>query len=160
MAQIGQKSSLLLTKHFCAQKAAQVVFTRTFYSRKSIHPHFLLPQVESRTFLGSKIVLFWCAKIMQRKLLKCLYKSTDVVHLNSMMNDTKERLTNLANMLSIIANREIEITVRGEKEFTFSFDGEDKNAIKLLKRYFKNTWTKWTNDFDLECDMTCCYVSF
>ena len=77
-----------------------------------------------------------------------------------MMNDTKERLTNLANMLSIIANREIEITVRGEKEFTFSFDGEDKNAIKLLKRYFKNTWTKWTNDFDLECDMTCCYVSF
>ena len=90
----------------------------------------------------------------------CLYKSKGVVHIDSMMNETKERLTNLANMLSIIANREIEITVRGEKEFTFSFDGEDKNAIKFLKRYFKNTWTKWTNDFDAECDMTCCYVSF
>ena len=62
MAQIGQKSSLLLTKHFCAQKAAQVAFTRTFYSHKSIHPHFLLPQVKSRTFLGSKIVSFRCAK--------------------------------------------------------------------------------------------------
>ena len=90
----------------------------------------------------------------------CLYKSKGVVHIDSMMNETKERLTNLANMLSIIANREIEITVRGEKEFTFSFDGEGKNAIKFLKRYFKNTWTKWTNDFDAECDMTCCYVSF
>ena len=40
VAQIVQKSSLLLTKHFCAQKAAQVPFTCVFYSHKSIQERF------------------------------------------------------------------------------------------------------------------------
>jgi len=59
-----------LTWYFCTQKPAQVPFTRAFSSHKWIHSRFLLPQVDSRTFLGSKIVPFWCGKNNVKKVVK------------------------------------------------------------------------------------------
>ena len=38
-----------------------------------------------------------------------------------------------------IAGRDVEITVRGEREFTFSFFGIDRKSTKALCDFFRNS---------------------
>ncbi|RIQ79060.1 hypothetical protein D0837_17260 [Bordetella avium] len=57
-----------------------------------------------------------------------------------------------------IAGRAVELTIRGEKSFTFSFDGRDDSASARLMDFFRSATAKVTSDYDAECDHTCVYV--
>ncbi|MGU9992736.1 hypothetical protein D0839_16285 [Bordetella avium] len=56
-----------------------------------------------------------------------------------------------------IAGRAVELTIRGEKSFTFSFDGRDDSASARLMDFFRSAG-KAASDYDAECDHTCVYV--
>ena len=66
-------------------------------------------------------------------------------------------LQKLQNTLSMISAVVVEITIRGEKKFTFSFEGENKKAAEAIKKYFAGHG-KMTYDYDQECDHTALYL--
>jgi hypothetical protein len=68
------------------------------------------------------------------------------------------RLERLTNFLKSISGQEIEITFRGEKSFTVSFDCQDSNAQTILVEYFKKAAKKVTSDYDEECEQTCIWI--
>ena len=55
------------------------------------------------------------------------------------------------NTLNKVAGREVEITVRGEKSFTFSFDAIDKKATEAIKNFFIGQATITGVEEDEEC---------
>jgi hypothetical protein len=66
-----------------------------------------------------------------------------------------ERLSKLEKAIEeAIAGVTLEITVRGEKKFTFSFDGQNQKAVEKLEKAFKGLTTEWESDYDAECDQT------
>lgn len=69
-------------------------------------------------------------------------------------------ISKLQSIVSLVAGISIEITIRGEKQFTFSFDGKNEEAISKIKNYFKNGFS-WGKDsgYDDECDFTCLYAN-
>jgi hypothetical protein len=75
--------------------------------------------------------------------------------------DQTKSKTDLENVLSIVANAPIEITIRGELDFTVSTEGNQPQAMKNLKRYFNKSrrLESWKTSFDSECDMTCAWFS-
>ena len=60
--------------------------------------------------------------------------------------------------LSRVAGVSVEITIRGERKFTYSFDGDNESAVSALKNYF-GTQGVFSSDsgYDHECDHTCLY---
>jgi hypothetical protein len=69
-------------------------------------------------------------------------------------------LNKLQSIISLVAGITIEITVRGEKQFTFSFEGKNEGAIDKIKGYFKNgfSWGAESGYYE-ECDLTCLYAN-
>lgn len=65
----------------------------------------------------------------------------------------------LESIISSVVNKQIEITVRGLTEFTFSFEGQDNNVFENLKKYFGAKMTGAKNHYDAECDYTCIYCN-
>ena len=68
------------------------------------------------------------------------------------------RLNRLQNFLSVISRKAIEITIRGEKQFTFSFEGENTNSLNNLVNYFSGHG-KIESGYDKECDMSFVYLN-
>ena len=64
----------------------------------------------------------------------------------------------LEKQISKVAETEVEITIRGEKSFTFSYEGENQKAENGIKAFFKNAVNSLICDYDEECDYTCIYV--
>jgi hypothetical protein len=64
----------------------------------------------------------------------------------------------IENTLSIVAGFSVEVTVRGERKFTFSFEGRNDLAVERIKKYFKGQSIRV--DYDEECDYTCLYATF
>jgi len=66
------------------------------------------------------------------------------------------RLASLESKLSEICGAQVEITVRGLKEFTLSVDGNATDAMKKAKAFLSlaGQVSKWEQSFDEECDMT------
>ena len=60
--------------------------------------------------------------------------------------------------LSRLAGVPVEITIRGERKFTYSFEGNNEKAVSELKKYFSNQGC-FSDDsgYDEECDQTCLY---
>lgn len=71
------------------------------------------------------------------------------------------RIKRLESVLSSVAGKAIEITIRGEKEFTIGFEGTCEAAERRIKMYFKGqvTWTNKTAAYDVECDYTALYMT-
>lgn len=63
----------------------------------------------------------------------------------------------LIDRVSKIAGRAVELTIRGDRKFTFSFEGRDDSAAAKLVAFFRPE-AKTTSDYDEECDHTCIYV--
>lgn len=71
------------------------------------------------------------------------------------------KLDTLKKTLSQVAGIEVDITIRGENKFTFSFEGENKEAADKIINFFGNKLKdNPTGEYDLECDMTFIYCSF
>lgn len=56
-----------------------------------------------------------------------------------------------------VAGVPVEITIRGEKSFTFSFEGKNEVAAKKIQEYFYPVVLDY--DYDEECDLTCLYMN-
>lgn len=56
-----------------------------------------------------------------------------------------------------VAGIPVEITIRGEKSFTFSFEGKNEVAAKKIQNYFALVALEY--DYDEECDFTCLYMN-
>lgn len=75
------------------------------------------------------------------------------------------KLNIIKQTLSKVAGIEVDITVRGDNKFTFSFEGENKKALKSIFDYFGDKLiVEKDNDsvdfYDKEIDMTYIYCSF
>lgn len=58
--------------------------------------------------------------------------------------------------MSAVAGRRVELTIRAERSFTFSYDVIDGTAAKKISEYFKGQ-AQVAIDEDAECG-TCVYV--
>lgn len=66
----------------------------------------------------------------------------------------------LAQTLTTVMGVQVEITIRGVKQFTVSFDGENKKAVAKLKKYFGVLVIfEEGSGYDEECDQTCIYFT-
>ncbi len=61
---------------------------------------------------------------------------------------------NLEAVLTKLTGIDCEITIRGLRAFTISFNAECQSAVKTLRDYFGNNVKTWESDYDLECDQT------
>lgn len=66
---------------------------------------------------------------------------------------TKQELE--ANMTKV-AGVPVEITIWGERSFTFSFEGKNETAARRIQKYFATVSLEY--DYDEECDLTCLYM--
>ena len=73
------------------------------------------------------------------------------------MNEATQALNKMTAKISDVAGREIEITVRGLRAFTFSFDGRDDVASAKLAAFFASE-AKVVCEYDEECDQTCIFI--
>lgn len=70
----------------------------------------------------------------------------------------KARKSNLELLLSNKAGVPVEITVRGDKSFTFSFDGRNDSALSKIENFFKSGGAKTSTLYDAETDYSLVYV--
>ena len=56
-----------------------------------------------------------------------------------------------------IAGRSMEFTVRGDRSFTFSFEGRDDAAVSKVVEFFADG-AKVHADYDEDCDQTCIFI--
>ena len=63
----------------------------------------------------------------------------------------------LENNMTQVAGVPVEITVRGQRSFTFSFEGKNEMAAKKIRQYFAPVRLEY--DYDEECDLTCLYMN-
>jgi len=60
-------------------------------------------------------------------------------------------IAQLEQTLSTVAGTKVEITIRGEKQFTFSTVEVSKTAAEKIKAYFKYQYKTLTVEHDEEC---------
>jgi len=60
----------------------------------------------------------------------------------------------LEAMLTKLTGIDCELTIRGLKAFTISFDSKCQDAVESLKAYFGNNVKTFESEYDAECDMT------
>ena len=63
----------------------------------------------------------------------------------------------LENNMTKVAGIPVEITVRGKRSFTFSFEGKNETAAKKIQQYFAPVSLEY--DYEEECDLTCLYMN-
>ena len=64
--------------------------------------------------------------------------------------NTSERIANLESQLSLIAGLPVEVTVRGLRDFTFSFETVNQSAADAILRFFDGQITAKV-ETDEEC---------
>lgn len=63
----------------------------------------------------------------------------------------------LENNMTKVAGVPVEITIRGKKSFTFSFEGKNEVAAQKIQKYFTPVTLEY--DYDEGCDLTCLYMN-
>ena len=63
----------------------------------------------------------------------------------------------LESNMTKVAGVLVEITIRGKKSFTCSFEGKNEVAAKKIQKYFAPVTLEY--DYDEECDLTCLYMN-
>ena len=71
----------------------------------------------------------------------------------------QNRKANLESQISKVVGMPGEITIRGEKEFTFSTEKVSKRAAKKIENFFKSVAKSFQVEHDKECG-TFCYLTF
>ena len=71
------------------------------------------------------------------------------------MNNAKIEM--VKSVISQIVGIAVDFTVRGQKSFTFHFEGQNEKAMQRIAKYFGNT-AEIELDYDLECDYSCVFV--
>ena len=69
------------------------------------------------------------------------------------------KLKSLEIILSRVCGRKVEITIRGLRAFTFSFEGNHPEAVDKIRDYFKEFSDSCLVDYDRERDYTCVYIT-
>ena len=77
---------------------------------------------------------------------------------NTKGNEMNDKKAIAEQNLSNICGTKVEITVRDEREFTFSFDGQNESAVARLRKFF-GLQARLEVRYDAECDFTCVYAS-
>jgi len=74
------------------------------------------------------------------------------------MTTSNSKATGIFNQ---VMGLQTELTIRGERDFTVSFDGENKEAVAKLKKYLGNTVVYDTTypEYDEECEMTAIFFT-
>ena len=76
---------------------------------------------------------------------------------NNMNTATTQKINIVKETISIIAGISVDFTIRGEKSFTFHFEGKNDIAMKKIANYFNNA-AKVECEYDLECDYSCIFI--
>jgi hypothetical protein len=71
------------------------------------------------------------------------------------MNTAKIQL--VQKVISQVAGINVELTIRGLREFTFHYEGKNDLAMKRICNYFKGT-AKIECEYDIECDYSCVFI--
>ena len=67
-------------------------------------------------------------------------------------------ISRLESILSMVAGVKVEIVIRGHKQFTYAFEGNNVTAEDKVKKYFAAQGEFSTESgYDEECDYTCLY---
>jgi hypothetical protein len=69
------------------------------------------------------------------------------------------QLTALEATLSAVAGCDVEITIRAEKQFTVSAEGNQTSAFEKVVAYFGKLATFQPFEYDAEIDFTCAYFA-
>jgi len=56
-----------------------------------------------------------------------------------------------------VAGRSMEFTIRGDRNFTFSFEGRDDAAVSKVVAFFAEQ-AKVSAEYDEDCDQTCIFI--
>ena len=59
--------------------------------------------------------------------------------------------------VAAVAGRAVELTIRAERAFTFSFEGRDDAAARKITGFFAGH-ADARAEYDEECDLTCVFV--
>lgn len=69
-----------------------------------------------------------------------------------------EAISRLEIILSMVAGVKIEIAIRGYKQFTYAFEGQNTIAEEKIKKYFAGQGSfSDESGYDEECDYSCLY---
>ncbi len=64
----------------------------------------------------------------------------------------------LKQVISQVAGIAVDFTIRGEKSFTFHFEGKNERAMNKIANYFLSANVQVTSEYDLEIDYTCIFI--
>jgi len=68
-------------------------------------------------------------------------------------------LKSLELHMSRICGQRIEITIRGFRQFTFSFEGDHPEAVQRMRDYLEGYLESALSEYDRECDYTVLYIT-
>jgi hypothetical protein len=68
-------------------------------------------------------------------------------------------MKNIENTLSKVCGEKVEITIRGLREFTASFIGNNQDAVKKVNEFFNGKLKSFESEYDAECDLTVIYFT-
>lgn len=72
---------------------------------------------------------------------------------------TSNKTEILKQQLQLISGISVDITIRGKREFTFSFEGENKTAMQKIVDFFKNEVNSITATYEADIDYTCIFLN-
>lgn len=61
--------------------------------------------------------------------------------------------------ISLLAGVPVELTIRGKKEFTFSFEGKDDTAMQIILNYFKGAAKSIKAEYHKDIDYTVIFLN-
>jgi len=68
------------------------------------------------------------------------------------------RINTLTKIISQIAGIKVDLTIRGEKSFTFHFEGENKRAMNKISNYFSSANVGIQAEYHADVDYTCIFI--
>lgn len=72
------------------------------------------------------------------------------------MNTTKTN--RVKEVISQVAGIAVDFTIRGEKSFTFHFEGKNERAMNRIANYFISGNASVQSEYDAEIDYTCIFI--
>ena len=72
------------------------------------------------------------------------------------MNTTKTNT--VKEVISQVAGIAVDFTIRGEKSYTFHFEGKNERAMNRIANYFLSANAQVESEYDVEIDYTCIFI--
>jgi hypothetical protein len=71
---------------------------------------------------------------------------------------SNNKMNIVKNVISQVAGIAVDFTIRGEKSFTFHFEGKNETAMNRIAKYFRSANAQVEAEYDVECDYTMVFV--